>query len=212
MERIGELTCCTFEIDEPAYHPDTYDYFDEEAADFVYTNVGYYIAVEGKWEGKEVSGQCIRIPYTFNEMYSIGIDMGYRIEEADFDFDGKQDLLIREGPAGGTWGTCYRALIWKAATGRFAYFPSFPENVHLLQFDRQRVVSRGDSGGTRDYVLIYEIVDGEYRCTRELRCKFRDLKYELSYYEMGELVETHILSEFEECEQLYPDMNYWLRG
>lgn len=214
LERIGELTCCTFEIDEPAYSPDTYDYFDEEADDFVYTDIGYYIAVEGKWEGREVSRQCIRIPYTFNEVYSIGVNTGYRIEEADFDFDGKQDLLIREGAAGGIHGTCYRALIWKAAAGQFAYFPSFPENVHLLQFDRQRVVSRGEEGGSEQYILIYEIVDGEYRCARELVCKFRvsDLKYVLSYYEMGELVETHILSDVEERELLYPDMNYWLQG
>lgn len=153
LERIGELTCCTFEIDEPAYHPDTYDYFDEETDDFVYTNVGCYIAMEGKWEGKEVSKQCIRIPYTFNEVYSIGVNTGYSIEEADFDFDGKQNLLIHEGAAGGIHGTCYRALIWKAATGQFAYFPSFPENVHLLQFDRQRVVSRGEVGGTEQYIL-----------------------------------------------------------
>lgn len=214
LERIGELTCCTFEIDEPAYSPDTYDYFDEEADDFVYTNVGYYIAVEGKWEGKEVSRQCIRVPYTFNIMRSIGVNLGYRMEVADFDFDGKQDLLIHEGSSGGSGGSWYncRALVWKAAAGQFAYFPSFPENVHLLQFDRQRVVDRGDVGMT-DYVLIYEIVNGEYVCTRKLLCEFHtDDTYKLSYYEMGELVETHILSDVEERELLYPDMNYWMQG
>ena len=215
LERIGELTCCTFEIDEPAYSPDTYDYFDEEADDFVYTNVGYYIAVEGKWEGKEVARQCIRVPYTFNEMCSIGVNLGYSIEEVDFDFDGKQDLLIHEGVSGGSGGSRanYRALVWKEAMGQFAYFPYFPENAFLLQFDRQRVVDRGDVG-TTDYVLIYEIVNGEYVCTRRLLCEFMhtDRTYKLSYYEMGELVETHILEEIEERELLYPDMNYWQRG
>lgn len=216
LERVGELTCCTFEIGEPAYSPDTYVCFDEAADDFVYTNIGYYIAVMGKWEGKEVQGQCFRIPYTFNELHSIGIGMGYGIEGADVNFDGGQDLLIHEGSSGGSGGSWsnYRALVWEA--GQFTYFPSFPENVHLLQFDRQRVVNRGDIGTTQ-YVLIYEVVNGEYVCTRKLLCEFHtDGTYELSYYEMDELVETHIFSDWKEAErlrrELYPDMSYWQQG
>lgn len=209
LEQVGELTCCTFEITEPEYQPDTYERFDEEADDFVYTDIGYYIIVEGKWEGKEVSRQCFRVPYTFWEMYSIGIATGYRIEAVDFNFDGKKDLLIHEG-------TGYRALVWKEE-GQFAYFPSFPENVHLLQFDRKRVVNRGHIGGCHEFIEIFEIVNGEYECTKGLDCEFHNGIYELSYYEMGELVETHMLSEeeFERERQgggLYPDMAYWMQG
>lgn len=210
LEQVGELTCCTFEVTEPASHPDTYERFDEEADDFVYTDIGYYIIVEGKWEGKEVSRQCFRVPYTFGEMYSIGIATGYSIEAVDFNFDGMQDLLIHEG-------TGYRALVWKEETGQFAYFPSFPENVHLLQFDRKRVVNRGHIGGCHEFIAIFEIVNGEYECTKGLVCEFHNGIYELSYYEMGELVETHMLSD-EEWERerqrvgLYPDMAYWMQG
>jgi len=204
LEQVGELTCCTFEITEPEYHPDTYE------DGFGYTDIGYYIIVDGKWEGKEVLRQCFRIPYTYWEMYSIGINETYRVEAVDFNFDGKQDLLIHES------GEHYRALVWKE--GRFAYFPSFPENVYLLQFDRKRVVNRGEIGGCHEFIEIFEIVNGEYECTKELDCEFHDGIYELSYYEMGELVETHRLSsdDWEEVErqrgELYPDMDYWLRG
>lgn len=216
LEQIGELTCCIFEIDEPEDSPDTYEYYDEAAGGFVHTNVGYYVAPEGKWEGKQVSGQCFRIPYVLNAMHSIGIwagCTGCEIKAADFNFDGKQDLLIHEGASSGMNGSCYRALVWKAEAGQFAYFPSFPSNVFLLQFDRQRVVDRGEVGGTKEFIDIYEIVDGEYRWTRGLVCEFQPSgKYELSYYEMGELVETHILSDADERELLYPDMNYWFQG
>ncbi len=67
------------------------------------------------------------------------------------------------------------------------------------------------------YILIYEIVNGKYVCTRKLILDIyeRDERYELSYYEMGELAETHQLSSDWDERQLqrktlYPDMNYWL--
>lgn len=213
LEQVGELTCCTFEISEPAYKPHTFGSYDEEE-NVTHSGIGYYVIVEGKWEGKEVSRQRFRIPYTFWEMYSIGRNESYEIEAVDVTFDGRLDLLIHEGAS--TGGSNYRALVWEEA-GQFAYFPSFPEVVHLLQFDRQRVVKRGEIGGTWQFIQIFEIVNGEYECTRELECKFHDGIYELSYYEMGELVEMHQLSDEEwEVERqkggLYPDMAYWLQG
>lgn len=65
------------------------------------------------------------------------------------------------------------------------------------------------------YVLIYEIINGEYVCTQKLILLDQmDGTYELSYYEMGELAEVHILSsDWDEMRAqraaLYPDMDYW---
>lgn len=218
LEQVGELTCCTFEIGEPAYSPipineqantpDCYPKLEEEKNDFVY----YYVAVEGKWEGKEVKGQCFRIPYPFETTNSIGAE---RIEGIDLNFDGKKDLLIRDMFY--EWYDC-RALVWEEEAGRFAYFPSFPANVYRLETDRQRIVDSGAIGEWMQYVLIYEIINGEYVCTQKLIMLDQiDGTYELSYYEMGELAETHMLSD-EEWERerqgggLYPDMAYWMQG
>lgn len=217
LEQVGELTCCTFEVGEPAYSPipineqaytpDCYPKLEEEKNDFVY----YYVAVEGKWEGKEVKGQCFRIPYTFETTNSIGADS---IEGIDLNFDEKKDLLIRDVVYEGRWDDC-RALVWEEEAGRFAYFPSFPANVYRLETDRQRMVDSGAIGEWMQYVLIYEIINGEYVCTQKLILLDQmDGTYELSYYEMGELVETHRLSsdDWEEVErqrgELYPDMDY----
>lgn len=215
LEQVGELTCCTFEVGEPAYSPipineqaytpDCYPKLEEEKNDFVY----YYVAVEGKWEGKEVKGQCFRIPYPFETTNSIGED---RIEGIDLNFDGKKDLLIRDMFYG--WCDC-RALVWEEEAGRFAYFPSFPANVYRLETDRQRIVDSGAIGEWMQYVLIYEIINGEYVCTQKLILLDQmDGTYELSCYEMGELAEVHMLSsDWEEMREqraaLYPDMDYW---
>lgn len=223
LEQVGELTCCTFEVGEPAYSPipineqaytpDCYPQLEKEKNDFVY----YYVAVEGTWEGKEVKGQCFRIPYTFETTCSIGMT-NYGIEGIDLNFDEKQDLLIHDVGYEGCWEEC-RALVWEEEAGQFAYFPSFPANVYRFEADRQRVVDNGNIGEWMSYVLIYEIINGEYVCTRkmvihEYWSEYGDEvfeHYELSYYEMGELVETHPLSsDWDERElqkkTLYPDM------
>ncbi len=219
LERVGGLICCTFEIGEPVYEPDTYYY---EGDNIVYTNVGYYIAVSGEWERKEISCQCLRIPYTQMVHSSIGTGGTYRVEEVDLNFDGKRDLLIHEGysgGSGGSWGN-YRAAVWEAETGTFVYFSSLPEQITSLEFDSRRVVDSYQLGVSYQVVEVYEVVDGEYVCTRKLvyQSGESDEGYwaELSYYEMGELVETHRLSHDNDMESLmderYPDMDYWQKG
>lgn len=208
LERIDQLTCCTFEIGKPSYQPNIYGRTDDS----------YYILAEGNWEGTEVPRQCLHIPYTDSEKYSIGIGSSFEIESVDLNFDGKQDLLIHEGFSGGSGGSWqnYRAYVWEADTGQFAYFPSFPEQISFLELDRQRIVNHGRSGYADEYVVVYEIVNGEYMRTKELTCREvqRDdgTVIELSYYEMGKLVETHILSDWSEKEALYPDLDYWFKG
>lgn len=207
LEQIGELTCCTFEIGEPAYGPNSHGRTDDS----------YYIIVEGNWEGEEVPRQCFHIPYTKSEGSSIGRN-GYHIEKVDLNLDGRPDLLIHEGSSGGSggsWGN-YRALVWKEDAGQFAIFSSFPEQVSSLELDRQRIVNSWCMGTSYECVDIYGVVNGEYQCTRSLILQIvrRDEEYvtELSYYEMGELVETRVLSDGDDVEELYPDMNYWRKG
>ncbi|MDE7429752.1 MAG: hypothetical protein K2N00_10925, partial [Lachnospiraceae bacterium] len=83
-------------------------------------------------------------------------------------------------------------------------------------FDRQRIVNSWCMGTSYECVDIYGVVNGEYQCTRSLVLQIvrRDEEYvtELSYYEMGELVETRVLSDRDKVEELYPDMNYWYKG
>ncbi len=71
-------------------------------------------------------------------------------------------------------------------------------------------------------MTVYGVVDGVYVCTEELILEHvyeydgeeEKWTYILSYYKMGKLVRTHILSSLEdrEWEQLYPDLDYWLKG
>lgn len=204
LERIEGLLCCTFEIGIPDSVPNSN------------SSYHYYLIAEGEWEGKEVTKQCLSIPYTFGEESSIGVGSSFEIENVDLDFDGKADLLIHEGYSGGSGGfwSNYRAIVWKEDSGQFIDFPSFPEQVSSLELDRQRIVSHGRSGYDNESVGVYEVVNGEYVCTKELVCQSNGdgTVIELSYYEMGELVKTHMLSNWNEKETLYPDLDYWFKG
>ena len=110
----------------------------------------------------------------------------------------------------------YRAIVWKEEAGQFEYYPSFPEQVHCLELYRQRVVSRGRHGAGYEYIIIYGVVNGEYVCTEELVREYHIGEHEttLSYYKMGQLVQTHIITGMDQKEwcQLYPDLNYWTLG
>lgn len=206
LERIDGLTCCIFEIDEP----DEYGYV---------VNDNYYIILEGSWEGKKVARQCLSIPYTEGNWWSIGTCPYFQLESVDLNFDGKQDLLIHEGGSGGSGGSWkhYRAIVWEEDTTQFSFYPSFPASCVSLEFDRQRVVNHYRSGASYECVEVYGVVDGEYVCTRKLvlQSKLQGNEYvdELLYYEMDKLVETHMLSG-DWCEKvnLYPDMDYWSKG
>ena len=204
LERIGGLTCCTFEVGRPYSAPYGSD------------SDKYYLIAEGEWEGKEVTRQCLSIPYTFGERSRIGVGSSFEIENVDLNFDGKQDLLIHEGLSGGSGGSWsnYRAFVWQDETGQFVDFPSFPEQVSSLELDRQRIISHGRSGCDNESVIVYEVVNGEYVCTKELVCQSNGdgTVIELSYYEMGKLVKTHMLSNWDEKETLYPDLDYWFKG
>lgn len=205
LEQVEGLTCCTFEIGEPDFSPPTYEG----------NTCNYYVITEGSWEGKAVPLRLFKIPYTDSETYSIAMNSGYHLAPVDFNFDKKSDLLICEGSSGGSGGSWsnYRALAWNDAIGQFERFSSFPTQVFQLEFDRQRIINRWQMGVSYECIEIYEIVNGEYVCTRSLVTDYKaNGEIQLIYSEMGEPVRTHILSDIDERETLYPDMNYWLQG
>lgn len=207
MERIGELDCCIFEVG---------DAWDE----MVGKTEGYHIVLNGVWEGRPIQMQHLFIPYTDSEYVRLGMEKRSYLEDVDINFDGSHDLLIHEGfsfGSGGSWDNC-RAITWDAQKQEFAYYPSFPAQSISIEPDRQRVVTRGCSGVSYEYVIVYEVVNGEYMQTKELVLKRKyhpesgEWQSVLSYYEMGELTQTHLLNDDSEREQLYPDMDYWMKG
>ena len=127
IERIGGLTCCLFEVGGMSPYSKG-------------NGEGYHILLEGEWEGKQIQEQHLYIPYTEMEMGRLGSGYENCVEAEDIDFDGKKDLLIHEGyssGSGGSWSN-YRAVVWREETGEFEYYPSFPEQLVCLEFDRQR--------------------------------------------------------------------------
>ena len=204
-KRQEELSCCIFNL---------YGKEDEE----------YHVLLEGMWGENQLSLQHLIIPATGlsaknNIFYS-------SIEQQDINFDGMPDLLYHEGwsgGSGGSWGN-YRGMIWDEKKGEFAYYSSFPCQLAFLEFDRKRMITRGQLGVSYNYVDVYEVVGGEYKETRSL---IREWIYEeesdgyawqLSYYEMGELVRIDRMQEDDErnledwSRELYPDLDYWLKG
>lgn len=210
LEQIAGIQCCTFEIGELD-------------SGFRRRNEGYHMIIEGAWEGKPVTMQHLCIPFTEMEMANLGEFERYEIENVDINFDGTKDLLIHEGyssGSGGSWGN-YRAVVWNQESEQFQYYPSFPEQLVFLEFDRHRVISRGQLGVGYQFVTVYGVVDGEYMCTEELILESKYSEKEdqwkliLSYYKMGKLIQTHDLSDCDGKEweqQLYPDLNYWYDG
>lgn len=62
---------------------------------------------------------------------------------------------------------------------------------------------------------MYEVVNGEYELTKELDYEIGIGEGDsfLYYYEMGELMRTHLITKGEdEVCALYPDLDYWLKG
>lgn len=214
LQRIGGINCCIFQIEHPWK--------------WGRCSVGYHILLEGEWEGTHVQEQHLYVPYEQEEEGKLGYRYENCVTEEDINFDGKNDLLIHEGCSGGTggsWGN-YRAFIWKEETGQFEYYPSFPHQLVSLEFDRQRVITRWRLGAGYQCVQEFGVVDGEYVCTRKLIWEDKSYDYNaetgeriydgiLSYYEMDELVETHVVpswDSWDEVGQLYPDLDYWPRG
>lgn len=170
----------------------------------------YHLILQGSWEGIEINSQHLVIPPT-QTSYGLG---NYYIRSQDINYDGKKDLLIHEGGSsgsGGSWSN-YRGVIWDGE--EFTWYSSFPEQLNFMEFWRKRLIASGQCGAPEQWVEVYEMVDGEYVLSKELRYIFGVNGEEfLYYYEMGNLVQEHEISGgYEEVQELYPDLNYWRRG
>ncbi len=196
LEQIEGLECCTFAVHGKE---------DEE----------HHLLLRGQWEGKEVDLQHFVIPHAeYGKTYH-----NYYIEREDVNFDGKGDLLIHETSSWGSGGSFgeYRAITWEADKSRFVYYPSFPEVLNVLEFDRGRVLCRGRLGWEQEIVEEYRVVNGIYEETRRLELKRTSPEDStagvLYYYEMGKLIRAHNLTRgTEEASELYPDLSYWSKG
>lgn len=196
LEQVDGLECATFAVHGKE---------DEE----------HHLLLRGQWEGEAVALQHFVIPHTeYGKTYH-----NYYIEGEDLNFDGEADLLIHETSSGGSGGSfCeYRAITWEADKSKFAYYPSFPEVLNVLEFDRGRVLCRGRLGWEQEIVEEYGVVNGVYEETRRLELKWTspedNMAGVLYYYEMGKLIRTHNLTRgTEEASELYPDLSYWAKG
>lgn len=171
----------------------------------------YHLILQGSWEGKEIKLQHLVIPSTQSRTTGFG---NYYIRSQDINYDGKKDLLICEGGSGGSggsWGN-YRGVIWDGK--EFTWYPSFPEQLNFMEFYRKRLIASGQFGVPEQWIEVYEVVDGEYVLSKELRYIHEgNGEAFLYYYEMGNLVRKHeITGGYEEIRELYPDLYYWRNG
>lgn len=200
LERVDGLDICTFAVRTS----------EEEQ---------YHLMLAGEWEETEVSFTHLLIPVADTNKYEtwFGFYCDYNISQADVNFDGKEDLLIHEGFAGGAGGSYeeFRAVVWEENKKEFVWYPSFPERLDFLEFNEQRMINSYRLGAGYEVVCEYGVVDGEYVMTRELIWEFESIdKSTLSYYEMDVLVEQHDVTgmDWDEVISLYPNLDYWSRG
>lgn len=193
LERVDGLDICTFAVRAS----------EEEQ---------YHLMLAGEWEDREVSFEHLLIPAT-DTYKPWGMYHDYNISQVDVNFDGKKDLLILEGFSGGSGGSFddYRAVVWEEDKREFVWYPSFPEQLALLDFNEQRVIDHYQLGVPYQVVCEYGVVDGEYVKTRELIWEGHIDTQTLSYYEMGLLVEQHDVTgmDLDEVGALYPDLDFW---
>ena len=197
LERVGGLDICTFAVRAS----------EEEQ---------YHLMFAGDWEEMEVSFEHLLIPATQVHGWNGTLFGSYGISQADINFDGKEDLLIYEGYSGGSGGNFddYRAVVWEKDAKEFVWYPSFPEQLVVLEFNEQRVIDHYRIGVFNEVICEYGVSNGEYVMTRELIWEDHIDTKTLSYYEMGALVEQHDVTGMDPDEviSLYPDLGYWLWG
>ena len=194
LEHVGGLDICTFAVRAS----------EEEQ---------YHVMLTGEWENTKIEFQHVVIPTTdatgFGQPY---LNCDY--SQVDINFDGQDDLLIYEGfsgGSGGSWGN-YRAMVWDDDKEEFVWYPSFPTQLVVLEFNEQRMITRYRLGASHEAVREYSLVDGEYAETREVVWESEpDGTAVLSYYEMGVLVTQHDVSGLDKDEfaEFYPDLDYW---
>lgn len=176
----------------------------------------YHLLIEGSWEGDDIPLTHLIVPATQHADLSFDWSFQPLLLAEDINFDGNRDLLIEEGYGGGSGGTWafYRAFLWNKEKAEFTYYPSFPEMLNNLDFENQRMISVGQGGVKFQYIYIYEFVNGQYVESKRLELtESVDGEQTLYYYEMGQLIETHTVTNWiDEAVELYPDLDYWRKG
>ena len=192
LEHVGGLDICTFAVRASEQEQ-------------------YHVLVTGEWEDTEIEFQHLVVPATGSVGYSV---LNCGISQVDINYDGQDDLLIKEGFSGGSGGTfgVYRAVVWDDTAEEFIWYPSFPTHLVYLEFNEKRMITRYRLGASHEAVCEYSWVDGEYAETREVVWESEpDGSAGLSYYEMGVLVRQHDVSGLDKNEyaEFYPDLAYW---
>ena len=159
----------------------------------------FHLLLWGSWEGKEIQQYQMFLLNDEDEFPGPleQLSEECEVEKEDIDFDGRPDLLIFEGRSHDVKNGFqhYRVMRWDEMQGQFAYYPSFPFWVTVLNLEDKQVIFRV-KGGLRDRtVQIYEVVDGEYRVTQEMNMHDEYIEEAsphqremISYYENGELM------------------------
>lgn len=170
----------------------------------------YHLLLEGSWNGMEIPFH--HMSFEFDSMFPT-----YDMTVADINFDGIDDLLIVEGYSGGTGGSFIdlHGLVWNSNINDFEDYPSFPASPSRLELNEKRVMDIWRLGWGLEGITVYGLINDQYTVIQELRleAKLGEDHQMLYYYEMGELVRTHIITNWsEEAGQLYPELNYWRKG
>lgn len=109
------------------------------------------------------------------------------------------------------------------AEQRYEEFSSFPHYVFSAEFNEQRLIDTIEIGVSENGVVVYGIVDGEYREVESLHLILKSAKayneeesgwvWQLLHYEMGQLTENRIVpTDIEAIRKEYPHLDYWERG
>ena len=91
------------------------------------------------------------------------------------------------------------------------------------EFNEQRLIDTIEIGVSENGVVVYGIVDGEYREVESLHLILKSAKayneeesgwvWQLLHYEMGQLTEDRIVpTDIEAIRKEYPHLDYWERG
>lgn len=183
----------------------------------------YIVILNGVWEGQDVCWQTVTFPEIagYDSYYPFSF---YQTAPLDINYDGYTDLFIYEGSSGGSGGSWshYRGVIWKADSGKFIWYESFPSKVSSAEYMEQRMIDNWCMGVFDEHVVEYKVVDGEYTATRELAwitdtfsCDEAGKYVSILFcYEMGVLVREYDVTgmKAEEVYAIYPDLDYWRRG
>lgn len=177
-----------------------------------------FLLVQGEGADGESISRTVEIP---------GSEMGQYVsraiygQERDINHDGVTDLLLNLGANGGTGGhsTSFLGFLWNEGSQRYEVYEGLPSYIPYWRPD-DVLVGWSRSGCDHEYVKKYEERGGVYVETERVEITEEPVEEDgeshygrvCRYYQMGELVEEHILDGNFNVVERYPDMDYWPKG